>query len=98
MPYFKVILSGRGIDLPFEGHSAIGFFTTRLVRSADPASAEESLAKDLVLSEWLPGGTYAKANHGSPPTLSVEQSFPVGWLAGTFGRKPSGYTFYRHED
>ena len=97
MPYFKVILSGRGIDLPFEGDSAIGFFTTRLVRSVDPAGAE-LLAKDLVLSEWLPGGTYATVNRGSQPTLSVEQSFSVGWLVGTFGRKPSGYTFYRHED
>ncbi|MCA0393670.1 MAG: hypothetical protein LCH70_06065 [Proteobacteria bacterium] len=97
MPYFKVILSGRDIDLPFEGDSAIGFFTTRLVRSTDPASAE-SLAKDLVLSEWCPGGTYANANRGSQPVLSVEQSFSVGWLAGAFGSKGSGYTFYCHED
>jgi len=97
MPYFKVILSGRGIDLPSESDSAIGFFTTRLVRSTDSTSAE-SLAKDLVLSEWRPGGTYAKANRGSQPVLSVEQSFPVGWLAGAFGSKDSGYTFYCHED
>nr|CAG23928.1 hypothetical protein [Pseudomonas aeruginosa] len=97
MPYFKVILSGRGIDLPFDGDSAIGFFTTRLVRSMDPASAE-SLAKGLVQAEWLPGGTYATVNRGSQPTLSVERSSPVGWLTGTFGRKPSGYSFYRHED
>ena len=97
MPYFKVILSGRGIDLPLEGDSAIGFFTTRLVRSTDPSRAE-SLAKDLVLSEWRPGGTYAEANRGSQPVLSIEQSFPVGWLVGTLGRKPSGYTFYCHED
>jgi hypothetical protein len=55
------------------------------------------LAKDLVLSEWRYGGTYAQANRGSLPVLSVEQSMPVGWLAGVFGRKPSGYTFYRHE-
>ena len=97
MPHFKVICSGRGIDLPFEGDSAIGFFTTRLVCATDRSSAE-SLAKDLVLSDWCSGGTYFQVNRGSLPTLSVEQSFPVGWLAGTFGRKPSGYTFYRHED
>jgi len=96
MPYFKFILSGRGIDLPFESESVVGFLTTRLVRAADLASAE-SLAKDLVLSEWRYGGTYAQANRGSLPVLSVEQSMPVGWLAGVFGRKPSGYTFYRHE-
>ena len=96
MPHFKFILSGRGIDLPFEGESVVGFFTTRLIRAADLASAE-SLAKDLVLSEWRSGGTYAQANRGSLPVLSVEQSIPVGWLAGVFGRKPSGYTFYCHE-
>ena len=83
--------------MPSESDSAIGFFTTRLVRSID-SSIAESLAKDLVLSEWRPGGTYAMANRGSQPALSVEQSFPVGWLEGTFSRKPSGYTFYCHED
>jgi len=97
MPHFKVILSGRGIDLPFEGDSAVGFFTTRKVRAADLPDAE-SLARDLVLAEWRSGGTYSQANRGSLPVLSVEQSFPVGWLAGTFGRNPSGYTFYCHED
>lgn len=97
MPHFKVILSGRGIDLPFEGDSVVGFFTTRLVRAADMASAE-SLAKELVLSEWCLGGTYAQANRGSLPALSVEQSLPVGWLAGALRRKPSGYTFYCQED
>ena|SRR5690554_3071454 len=97
MPYFKIICSGRGIDLPFEGDSAIGFFTTRLVRAANRSDAE-SLATDLVRSEWRSGGTYFQANRGALPVLSVEQSFPVGWLAGTFGRKPSGYTFYCHED
>lgn len=98
MPYFKVLLSGSGIDLPFDDDdAAIGFFTTRLVRAADLASAE-ALARDLVRSEWCPDGTYAQANRGAVPALSIEQSSAVGWLEGVFGRKPSGYTFYRHED
>lgn len=97
MSHFKVMLSGRGIDLPIEGDSAVGFFTTRQVCATDLSDAE-SLAKDLVLAEWSAGGVYALANRGALPVLSVEQSFPVGWLAGTFGRKPSGYTFYCHED
>ena len=96
MTHFQFLLSGRGIDLPFAGESVVGFFTTRLIRAADLASAE-SLAKELVLSEWRSGGTYAQANRCSLPVLSVEQSIPVGWLAGVFGRKPSGYTFYCHE-
>lgn len=97
MPYFKILLSGRGIDLPFDDDSAIGFFTTRLVRAVDLANAE-TLARDLVLSEWRPGGDYAQANRGAVPVLSIERSFPVGWLQGIFGRKGSGYAFYCHED
>lgn len=97
MPHFKVMLSGRGIDLPVDGTPVVGFFTTRLVRATDLASAEHE-AMGLVLSEWQPGGTYAAANRGSTPALTVEESFPIGFLAGTFGRKPSGYTFYSHED
>lgn len=97
MPHFKVMLSGREIDLPFDGTPVVGFFTTRLVRAADLSAAEQQ-AKGLVLLEWQPGGTYAATNRGSAPTLKVEESFPVGFLAGIFGRKPSGYTFYGHED
>lgn len=97
MPHFKVILSGRGIDYPFEGSSVVGFFTTRLVRAPTLAQAE-SLAKDLVTSEWRDGGAYAAANRGSAPGLTVERSFQVGGLAGLLGRRPSGYSFYRQED
>jgi len=97
MPNFKVLLSGRGIDLAMEDDSAIGFFTTRLVRADDQKSAE-SLASDLVLSEWRLGGAYAQANRGDLPVLSIEQSFSVGWFEGVFGRKASGYVFYCHED
>lgn len=97
MPHFKIILAGSGINLVFEDAPVAGFFTSRLVRARDLVSAE-SLAKELVLSDWRSGGTYAEANQGSLPTLIVEQSFPVGWFTSIFGRKPSGYTFYRHED
>ncbi|MCS3747138.1 hypothetical protein FHY18_002734 [Xanthomonas arboricola] len=97
MPHFKVTLSGRGIDLLFDGTPVVGFFTTRLVRAADLLAAERQ-AKNDVLSEWQPGSNYAATNRGSVLALTVEESFPVGFLASTFGRKPSGYTFYSHED
>lgn len=90
LPCSKVLLSGSGIDLPFDDDDAvIGFFTTRLIRAADLASAE-ALARELVLSEWRPGGTYAQANRGAIPALFTEQAFPVGCLQGAFGRKGSG--------
>jgi len=97
MPYFKVILSGRGIDRSVYEDRVVGFFTTRLVKASDLASAE-SEAQELVLSEWRPGGEYSSSNSGSLPVLTVEQSFPIGLLTGIFGRRPRGYSFYRHED
>jgi hypothetical protein len=97
MPHFKVILSGSGIDCAVGNDRAVGFFTTRLVKAPDLDSAE-SVAKELILSEWRPGGEYSTSNRGSVPVLAVEESFPLGFLAGIFSRRPSGYSFYRHED
>lgn len=99
MPYFKVRLSGAGILYPFADGSdpAIGFFTTRLVRAPDIEEAHH-LAKDLVLSEWRPGGEYADGNAGSVPVLAVDESWSVGFLSGIFGRRSGGYTFYRYDD
>jgi len=97
MPHFKVILSGRGIDCAIGDDRAVGFFTTRLIKAPDLGAAE-SVAKELVLSEWRSGGEYSTNNRGSLPVLAVEESFPLGLLAGIFSRRPSGYSFYRHED
>ena len=99
MSYFKVTLSGSGIEYPFEDASApvIGFITTRVVRASNLGHAQ-LLAKELVLSEWQAGGTYAAANRGHVPSLAVEQSFPIGRFAGIFGRKPAGYSFYQLDD
>ncbi|WP_139202774.1 hypothetical protein [Pseudoxanthomonas sp. GM95] len=98
MPYFKFILSGSGIDaLLDENDASIGFFTTRLVRETDLLSAR-ILAEEIVLSEWREGGAYAACNRGGLPSIKIEQSYSVGFLQGFFGRKPSGYSFYRQED
>ena len=99
MPYFKVILSGSDIKCPFEDASApvTGFITTRVVRASNLGHAQ-LLAKELVLSEWQAGGTYAAANRGNVPLLGVEQSFPIRRFAGIFGRKPGGYSFYQFDD
>jgi hypothetical protein len=99
MPYFRVILSGSGISYPFVDapDPVIGFFTTRDVRARNLEHAH-SVAKELVLSEWRPGGTYATDNAGAVPSLAVENSFSIGLLKGIFGRKPAGYSFYTHDD
>jgi hypothetical protein len=99
MPYFKVILSGKDILYPFDGApgGVIGFFATRVVKAPDLEQAH-SAAKELVLAEWRPGGQYAADNRGSAPAVAVEESFPIGLMAGIFGRRPSGYSFYQHDD
>lgn len=99
MPYFRVRLSGTGISYPFAESDApvIGFFTTRLVRGSDLHGAH-SAAKELVLSEWQPGGSYAEADVGALPALVVEDAWSVGLLAGWFGARGGGYAFYRHDD
>ncbi len=98
MAYFQVILSGIGISLPVEGSEpAIGFFTTRTVRARDREQAE-FLAKEMVLSEWRTNGTYAKANTGGIPSLTVTSVTSIGLLKGVFSRKRTGYAFYLHED
>ena len=97
MPHFKITISGRGIDCAVGDGRAVGFFTTRLIQASNLAAAE-SEAKELVLSEWRQGGEYSSSNRGSLPSLAVEESFPVGLLGGIFGRRPRGYSFYRHED
>jgi hypothetical protein len=98
MPFFRVILSGEGICLPFDDGSdpAIGFFTTRDVRAACIEHATR-VATDLVLTEWHPGGKYAAANKGASPVVALDKSWQIGLLRGIFGRKPAGYTFYSHE-
>ena len=99
MPYFKVMLVGRGISYPSSngGDPIIGFFTTRLIKATDETHAQH-LAKEAVLAEWRPGGEYASANAGSLPALTVDDSWRVGPLSGIFGRRPRGYAFYRRED
>jgi hypothetical protein len=94
---FKVVLSGRGISLPFEGSPdpAVGFFTTRWVTARDTAEAA-SVAIERVISEWRPAGVY---DAGGIPDVAGETVNALGWWAGLFARKPgAGYTFYRHED
>ena len=97
MPHFKVIVSGSGINYPFDGAPVVGFFTTRLVK-APTLPAAEAMAKELVMADWVAGGAHASANLGALPRLEIERSGKVGVFAGVFGRRPSGYSFYRHED
>jgi hypothetical protein len=99
MPFFKVVLLGKGILLRCEDDEdpAIGFYTTRVVKARDPVHAQ-ALAKGAVLAEWQAGGEYAEANTGSVPLLTTENIHSVGFLRGVFCSKPTGYSFYLRDD
>jgi hypothetical protein len=97
MPFYKLILSGRGIDLIVGDDRVVGFYTTRLVHARDLRSAELK-ASELVMSEWRAGGKYYATNRGALPVLAVEQAFEAGPIAVIFGRRPRGYSFYCAED
>jgi hypothetical protein len=98
MPYYKVRLSGTGVEYQFQDSPdpVIGFFTTRLVSAPTPGEAELR-AKELVLRDWQPGGECAAANRGGLPALTVERVWPIGLFKGIFSRRPAGYTFYCHD-
>jgi hypothetical protein len=97
MPFYKFMLSGRGIDMAVGDDRVIGFFTTRLVYARDLRAAELK-ASESVMSDWRAGGKHYTNNRGAIPKLAVEHAFRVGPIAGIFARRPSGYSFYSGED
>jgi len=97
LPYFKVMLEGKGIDIPSEenGPPITGFFTTRLVRASTIEEAEEK-AKTMILTEWA-SGDYARANKGSFPSLTVSSMEKTSFIE-SLKSKYSGYSFYLHDE
>lgn len=97
MPYFKVMLEGKGIDIPSEENkpSITGFFTTRLVRASTTEEAEEK-AKTVILAEWT-SGEYARANKGRLPSLTVSSLEKTSFIE-SLKSKYSGYSFYLHDE
>ena len=96
VPYFVVFVHGRGIDLPVDGEegSIAGFFTSRVVKSANVEAAKK-LAMEMLAEEWRVGPN-ARANRGGPPTCVVEDVSEIG-LVRRLLRQPAGYTFYPRE-
>ena len=92
MSYFEVMLSGKGISLPFAGTSdvAIGFYVSRIVRARAEAEAQD-LAKSVVSAEWC--NARFSSNQGASPTLAVESVSRISLFRGLFRRQP-GYSFY----
>ncbi len=99
MPYFNVMVYGKGINMPFEGtpDPVIGFLTTRRVK-AESFERAQVVACALVLCEWQGDGAYAALNRGAVPTLQVEECWEIGWFEALTKRKPDGYTFFANDD
>ena len=94
MPYFEVMLSGKGISLPIAGaaDAAIGFYVSRIVRAPTEIRAQD-LAKNIVSTEWC--GKRFASNQGVPPVLAVESVSRISLLSGLTRRQP-GYSFYNN--
>jgi hypothetical protein len=97
VPYFKVLVNGRGLRLPgAEGGPEIrGFFTTRVVRASSSNEATER-AIEAVREKWSTE-SFAEANRGQVPVLQAEEVHSSSFLESL--RIPGkGYTFYTAED
>ena len=97
MPYYRVILEGRGIKVEDAegGPPIIGFFTTHAVRAHSVEEAEE-MAKAMVLGDWTTG-EYASANQGGAPVLKVESVYASSWWR--FLRfKNKGHSFFTADE
>ncbi|MEM7431645.1 MAG: hypothetical protein AAF351_06860 [Pseudomonadota bacterium] len=92
MPYFRVLLEGRGLAIPSGDEPIVGFFTTRWVR-AQTSDEAKRLTPSLVLYEWEEG-EYARHNEGGRLTVSVDTVRSVGWLNFVWNQPGRGYTFY----
>jgi hypothetical protein len=97
VPYFKVLVNGRGLRLlGVEGEAEIrGFFTTRVVRASSSNEATEK-AVEAVREKWRTE-SFAEANRGQVPVLQAEEVHSSSFLESL--RIPGkGYTFYTAED
>ncbi|MDC0680888.1 hypothetical protein [Sorangium atrum] len=97
MPYYSVILEGKGIKVQgADGEPPIiGFFATRAVRARSVKQAEE-IAKAMVLADWTTG-EYALLNRGGAPVLKVEGVNALSWWR--FLRfKNTGHAFFKTVD
>ena len=95
MPFFEVRLHCSGIDVPINGERARGFFTNRVVRSADPASAMTS-AVDLLRREWMES-RYFSTSASKNYDIQAEEVNPLGFLQGLLSRR-QGYAFHTEEE
>ena len=96
MPYFRVIIQGKGMHIApaVGGDAMIGFYTTRAVR-AKSAKAAETAALALVSDEWAKP-PLSRQYTGRSPELGIEQVHSVSILKALLTRN-KGYTFYCRE-
>ncbi|MFZ5636732.1 MAG: hypothetical protein ACOY82_09115 [Pseudomonadota bacterium] len=99
MPCFRVMVEGRGIEMPFYGAATpvVGFFATRQVSARTIEEAERKVV-DTIASEWAPDGRFSGANRGRAPTLTVEDSWQVDWTTAWLKFRPRGYSFFLSAD
>ena len=91
MPYYRVLVEGKGISVPMGDSDAVGFFTTRAVRAKSPDEAVEKV-RSMIFTAWTTG-KYAAWNKGMAPTIHIEDVWRSPWLKNILF-KNDGHTFY----
>lgn len=87
MPYFSVLLDGKGINLQIGHELAVGFYVIRIVRTKSESEAV-SLAKRKVEAEWS-----SRADASGTPTLTLVKVEPTTFIWGFLARQLN-CTFY----
>ena len=97
VPYFKVLVNGRGLEIPGVGNQPVirGFFTTRIVRTTNAAVAAER-ALESVRVKWFTE-TQSSSDRGTGLVLHAEEVSLSSFVA-SFRAKTKGYTFYSQEE
>ena len=95
MPFFRVLLKGQHVllfDRDANQLVALGFYTTRWVRAASTALAEEAARKHALL-ELEKTGT--RNQPGDPILVEIKETSRVSWLTGLRHRSGgAGFSFF----
>jgi hypothetical protein len=93
MPYFTVMVEGRGLQVPpsGDGQPIVGFFTHRVVSAHGPVEARKK-AVQVLEHEW--SSPPLSSMSPTRPSLSVQEVSALSIWQALFGRRPKGFTFF----
>lgn len=96
MRKYQVKVEGRNFLIDIDGRLIKhGFFTTRFVEAADPASAETEAVQKMRRTQWL--RDLVRNDPDDPPTLHIHEITEVDSFDG-IGDVEAGATWYAEDE